>query len=155
MKELKEYRASLLAHLEESAKAFRTQCLAVKDLYAPLEENGWNAHQLAVHTRDVDQRVYGMRVRRTAAEADPEFANFDGEAYMAQNYDATEPLQAILDSLVENVVNLVGMLRALPDGAWSRTSRHTKLGRGITLQSWVEKDLAHIREHLASLRKAP
>jgi Mycothiol maleylpyruvate isomerase N-terminal domain len=155
MKELKEYRASLLAQLEESAKAFRTECLAVKDLYAPLEENGWNAHQLAVHTRDADQRVYGMRVRRTAAEADPEFSNFDGEAFMAQNYDATEPLQEILDSLVENVINLVAMLRALPDAAWSRTSRHTKLGRGITLQIWVEKDLSHIREHLASLRKAP
>ena len=154
MKELKEYRASLLAQFEESAKAFRTECLAVKDLHAPLEEKGWNAHQLAVHTRDVDQLVYGMRVRRTAAEDDPEFANFDGETFMAQNYDATEPLQAILDSLVENVVNLVGMLRALPDGAWSRTSRHSKLGSGITLQSWVEKDLAHIREHLGSLRKA-
>jgi hypothetical protein len=27
------------------------------------------------------------------------------------------------------------------------------LGRGLTLQSWVEKDLAHIREHLETLKK--
>ena len=154
MKELNEYRANLLAQFEESAKAFRTACLAVKDLHAPLEENGWNAHQLAVHTRDVDELVYGMRIRSTAAEDDPEFSNFDGEAFMAQNYDAAEPLQAVLDSLAENVENLVALLRTLPAGAWSRTSRHSKLGSGITLQSWVEKDLAHIREHLASLRKA-
>ena len=154
MKELKEYRAKLLAGLEESAEAFRSECLSVKDLYAPLEENGWNAHQVAVHTRDVDQLVYGLRARRTAAEHDPEFPNFDGETFMAQNYDAGEPLPSILDRLVESVEDLVIMLRALPDEAWSRTSRHTKLGSGLTLQSWVEKDLAHIREHLASLRNA-
>ena len=154
MKELREYRANLLARLEESARTFRAECQAVKDLHMPLEENGWNAHQVAVHTRDVDEFVYGPRARRTAAEDDPEFPNFDGEVFMAQKYDASEPLGAVLDRLVENVEGLVAMLRALPDESWSRTSRHTKLGSGLTLQSWVEKDLAHIREHLASLRKA-
>lgn len=154
MKELKEYRASLLARLEESAKAFRSECQALKDPYAPLDGNGWNVHQVAVHTRDVDQLVYAMRVRRTATEEDPEFPNFDGEAFMAQKYDASEPLSTVLDLLVKNVGSLVAMLQALPDEAWSRTSRHTKLGSGLTLQSWVEKDLAHIREHLEDLKKA-
>jgi len=32
-------------------------------------------------------------------------------------------------------------------------SRHTTLGSGLTLQSWVEKDLAHIEEHLETVRK--
>jgi hypothetical protein len=27
------------------------------------------------------------------------------------------------------------------------------LGSGLTLQSWVEKDLAHIEEHLATVEK--
>jgi hypothetical protein len=41
----------------------------------------------------------------------------------------------------------------LPPEAWSRVSRHTNLGRGLTLQSWVEKNLAHIKEHLEEIRK--
>ena len=153
MRELKEYRTNLLARFEASAKAFRDKCLTVEDPLAPLEENGWNAHQVAVHTRDVDRLVYGLRVRRTAVEDNPEFPNFDGEAFMAQNYDPSEPLGDVLDSLVKNVENLVEMLRSLPDEAWSRLSRHTTLGSGLTLQSWVEKDLAHIQEHLGDLRK--
>lgn len=151
MKELKEYRMNLLARFEASAKAFRDKYLGVEDPLAPLEENGWNAHQVAVHTRDVNRLVYGLRVRRTAVEDNPEFPTFDGEAFMAQNYDPSEPLGDVLDGLVKNVDNLVEMLRSLPDAAWSRLSRHTTLGSGLTLQIWVEKDLAHIQEHLQSL----
>ena len=143
---------NLIARLEEAARAFRAACLAVKDPYIPLDENGWNVHQLAVHTRDVDQLVYGRRVRQTALEDNPEFPSFDGDAYMAENYEASEPLSDVLNELVRSVEALVELLRALPDEAWSRVSRHTMLGSGLTLQSWVEKSLAHIEEHLETVR---
>lgn len=153
MKELREYRVNLMKRLEEAAHAFRQACLQVQDPYAPLDAQGWNVHQIAVHTRDVDELVYGLRVRRTAVEDDPEFPNFDGEAYMAANYDSREPLSEVLDGLVRGVEALVELLRALPEEAWSRLSRHTTLGSGRTLQSWVEKDLAHIEEHLETVQK--
>ena len=50
-------------------------------------------HQLAVHTHDVDKIVYRVHARRTIKEDNPEFPNFDGDAYMAEHYDAKEPLQ--------------------------------------------------------------
>ena len=53
--------------------------------------------------------------------------------------------------LKDQIDALAGMLRALPPEAWSRTSRHAKLGHGFTLQSWVERDLAHIEEHLQTI----
>jgi hypothetical protein len=105
-------------------------------------------HQIAVHTRDVNELVYGMRARRTAEEENPEFQNFDGDAYMAEHYNPGEPLKELLDGFVANVEALAGMLRELPVEAWSRTSRHTTFGSGFTLQTWVERDLAHIQEHL-------
>jgi hypothetical protein len=37
--------------------------------------------------------------------------------------------------------------------AWSRTSRHTTFGSGFTLQTWVERDLAHIQEHLKAVKQ--
>ena len=154
MKELMEYRAKLIERLIEAADEFRTMCLAVRDVFAPLEEGGWNVHQLAAHTRDVDQLVYGARARRTAGETNPEFQSFDGETYMAQHYSATEPLKDILDGLVENVDSLAHMLRELPVEAWSRESRHATLGHGFTLQTWVERDLAHIREHTDAVKQA-
>lgn len=153
MKELFEYRRKLMERLLEAAKEFRAGCLAVKDPDSSLE-SGWNVHQIAVHTRDVNKLVYGLRVRQTAAEDNPEFPNFDGNIYLAENYDASETLDRVLNDLVENTETLVEFLKTLPAEAWSRLSRHTTLGSGLTLQSWVEKDLAHIEEHLGTVRKA-
>jgi hypothetical protein len=151
LKELLEYRKSLIDRLVTVANEFRSECLGVQDQLAPIE-GGWNTHQIAVHTRDIDHLVYGARARKTAAEDNPEFPNFNGEAYMAEHYSASEPLKEITDGLVEHVEDLARMLRDLPTQAWSRESRHATLGHGLTLQTWVERDLAHIREHLQTVK---
>jgi hypothetical protein len=153
MKELSEYRAKLVDRLVSASKEFHEACLAVRDAYAPMGDGGWNAHKIAAHTRDVDQLVYGLRAQRTAKEENPEFQNFDGEAYMAEHYNADEPLNEMLDGFVQSVESLADMLRALPAEAWSRVSRHAMLGSGLTLQTWVERDLAHIEEHLETVKK--
>ena len=153
MKELEEYRGNLMKRLEEAADEFRAACLHVDEPQARLNADGWTVHQIAVHTRDVDKLVYGLRARRTAAEENPEFPNFDGEAHMAANYRTSDPLDEVLDQLVENVRALVGWLQSLPPEAWSRVSRHSTLGSNLTLQSWVEKDLAHIEEHLKGVQR--
>jgi hypothetical protein len=123
----------------------------VKDPYSV--EDGWSVHQIAVHARDVDRLVYGSRVRRTAVEDNPDFPNFDGNAYLAENYDPGEPLTDILNGFVESTKALTELLQTLPAEAWSRTSRHATLGSGLTLQGWVEKNLAHIEEHLETVKK--
>lgn len=153
MKELIEYRTKLIARLVAAAREFRAGCLAVEDATLPLEPGGWTVHQIAAHTRDVDRLVYGPRVSRTATEHNPEFQNFNGEEYMAEHYSKHEPLSEILDGLVKQAENLAEELRSLPAEAWARPSNHVMLGRGLTLQTWVEKDLAHIEEHLATIRK--
>lgn len=151
MKELSEYRTKLIHRLSEVAEEFRAACLAVKDPYAPLD-GGWNVHQIAVHTRDVDRLVYGLRASQTAAEDNPEFPNFDGDAYLAENYNSNESLEDVLNDFVASIEVLVELLQVLPAGAWSRLSRHTTLGGGLTLQMWVEKGLAHIEEHLETVK---
>lgn len=153
MKELLEYRRSLIDRLVSAAHEFRRACLEVKDAYVPVGTDGWNIHQIAAHTRDVDRQAYGLRARRTAVENNPEFQIFDGDAYMTDHYSASEPLNEILDGLIGNVESLADILRGLPEEAWARPSRHTMLGQGLTLQTWVERDLAHIEEHLETVRK--
>ena len=153
MKELLEYRTRLIENLVRAAKEFRKGCLAVKNPHAPLEEGGWSTHQVAAHTRDVDAMVYGMRAKRTAVEDNPEFQSFNADAHSAEHYRADEPLEAMLNGFVESVESLSVMLRGLSGEAWARESRHVTLGGGFTVQSWVERNLAHIEEHLTTVKK--
>lgn len=154
MRELDEYHEKLINRLEEAANEFRAACLAVKRPNQPIEADGWSVHQVAVHTRDVDQLVYGARARRTLSEDNPAFPNFDGDSYMRQHYDPKEPLGSILDSLVESARALARLLREMPPGGWSRLSSHETQGSGLTLQAWVERGLDHTEEHLATVKKA-
>ncbi len=151
MKELLEYRTKLIDRLVGASHEFREACLAAKDAFTSLD-GGWNIHQIAAHTRAVDDLVYGSRARRTATEDNPEFQNFNGETYMAEHYSASEPLNEIVDKLIVSVETLAQFLRDRPPPAWSRESRHVTLGRGFTLQTWVERDLAHIEEHLRTIK---
>ena len=154
MKEISGYRTQLISKLIVSAREFREACLAVQDPFAPVEEDGWSVHQVATHVRDVDQLVYGLRAKRTAQEDNPEFPNFDGDAYAREYYSPAESLGKMLDGFVQSVQSLADMLRNLPREGWSRVSRHEKLGENLTLQLWVERSLAHIKEHLETVKKA-
>ena len=151
--ELDIYRKNLLDQIESMAARFHDACLKVKDVDAPLEADGWNAHQVAAHTRDVQLAAYGMRVRRTIEENDPLFQNFDGDAYNKEHYRADEPMQHIVDEFLNDVRALLAQLRALPNTAWSRSSHHVTYGER-SLQTWTELLLAHIKEHLESVEKA-
>ena len=153
MKDLLEYRSKLIDRLEASMVEFRRACLAISDPFQAVDEGGWNTHQLAAHTRDVDKVVYGMRIRRTIEEDNPEFRNFDADEWMATHYDADEPLASILDELSASIKTAASMLRGLPREAWSRASRHETYVSGFTLQTWVERGLAHIEEHLETVNK--
>jgi len=148
-----EYRAGLLKQLSESSTAFCGACRAAADPFKPLDQAGWNVHQLAAHVRDVEAQSYGLRVQRTLAEQYPLFPKFRAEVWAAGHYDPNEPLEKILSELENNVSRMLAGLRAQPESAWSRLGRHEIQG-DRTLQIWVERSLEHIREHLATVRKA-
>ncbi len=154
MRELDEYREKLLRRLGEAVMEFCSACLAAAEPFAPID-GGWNVHQIAVHTRDTDRLVYGVRARRTLSEQDPRFENFNGDAYMTTHYDPGEPLADVLEGLAASIQSLVKLLREMPQESWSRTSSHETQGAGITLESWVERGLKHMEEHLESVKKAP
>jgi hypothetical protein len=151
--ELIDYRTRLVGRLGAAVKEFQAACLAVKDPYAPIEEGGWNVHQVAAHTRDEDKLVFGLRVRQTLTEDNPQFQKFDGEAYMTEHYDPHEPLRDILEGFTKNMEAQVELLRGMPVEGWSRLSSHATLGSDLTLQVWVERGLEHLEEHLATVKR--
>jgi hypothetical protein len=154
MNQLLDYRSKLVAQLETATEEFRAACLAVGDPFKAVDDGGWNTHQVAAHTRDVDEIVYGLRTRRTAQEDHPTFQNFDGDAWMAAHYNEDEPLASILDELSASVRQTVALLRELPTEGWGRESSHEIYGDGFSLQTWVERGLAHIQEHGDTVKKA-
>ncbi len=154
MNQLLEYRLKLVGQLESAAEEFRQACMKFDEPFKALGEGSWNAHQVAAHTRDVEEMVYGLRIRRTVEEDQPVFQNFDGEAWMAEKYKPDEPLASILDDLSASVKQTVFLLRELPPEGWSRESGHEIYGDGFTLQTWVERGLAHIRDHADTVREA-
>jgi hypothetical protein len=152
MDQLLEYRQCLLTRYEAAAHNFRTAVETATNPNVPYEADGWSVHQIAFHARDVEKMVYGLRVRRTLEEDNPLFENFDGDAWMAEHYRADEPLASILDELAGSVQAAAARLMRLPPEAWTRESRHATYGGGFTAQTWVERALAHIEEHLKSVR---
>jgi hypothetical protein len=153
MKELTEYRIKMIKRLREAAWEFRLACEAIHD---PHEKMGgeWTWHQVASHTRDVDKLIYGMRIHRTLNEDNPEFKSFDADEWMSKNYNREESLAGILNEFTANVEEICETLSEQPKEVWSRESRHETIGDGLTLQLWVERSLAHIEEHLLTLKKA-
>lgn len=151
MKELLEYREKLIARLDEAAEEF---CEACKSFESPFEkvEGDWTVHQIAAHTRDVEKFIYGQRIRRTLQEENPEFTSFDADAWMAEHYDQNEPLDKMLAEFLAGVKEVCEILSEMPPESWSRLSRHEALGGELTSQLWVERSLAHIEEHLKTLK---
>lgn len=150
-KELLEYRARLLDQWLEKTHAFVAACRAVTNPHAALEPGGWNTHQIAAHVWDVDRRAYGLRIRRILNEDLPVFENYDGDAWMTDGYDPAMPLDAMLNELTARAEEIIPVLRALPPKAWNRLGRHAVQG-DLTLQTWVERALAHVEEHLSTVR---
>lgn len=151
MKELLEYRVKLVERLAEAAREFCAACETFTDPYQ-IVEGDWTLHQIAAHARDTENLVYGERIRRTLKEDTPDFKSFDADEWMASRYDRDEPLKKILGDFLRNVEELRKTLENLPREAWSRESSHETMGGGLTLQLWVERSLAHIEEHLQTLK---
>jgi hypothetical protein len=153
MKELIEYREKLLARLREATVEFCDACRSFADPFA-IVEGEWTVHQVAFHMRDNDREVYGLRIRRTLNEDNPEFKNFDPEGWMAAHYNRAEPLEKIVSEFSASMNEVCDLLSTMPQESWSRLSRHEALGKELTLQLWAERGLAHLEEHLKVLKKA-
>ena len=153
MKELIEYREKLLARLREATAELCDACRSLADPFV-LVDGEWTAHQIAFHVRDINREVYGMRVRRTLNEENPEFKNFSPEDWMKNNYKRDEPLEKILSEFSASMNEVCDILSTMPERGWSRLSRHEALGKELTLQLWTERGLAHIEEHLKVLKNA-
>jgi hypothetical protein len=155
VEELWAYRQRLLERHEAQVTDLRRRLSAWAEdrLRIAPRPGEWSAHQMVFHLRDTEIQAYVARVHRMLAESEPWLPDFDAEAFMAEHYEPTEPIQQIVADIEQARRGLRRAL-AFDDGkAWSRTGRHPALG-GRTVQTWVERAVLHFDEHLRGLDSA-
>ncbi|MEN9562969.1 MAG: DinB superfamily [Chloroflexota bacterium] len=153
MKELMEYREKLLARLSAAEEEFCEACRSFANPFASVDGE-WTVHQVAFHVGGIHREVYGARVLRTFHEENPLIKNFEPEEWMVAIYSREEPLENILTEFSTSIQAICVLLGNAPQESWSRLSQHEALGKELTLQLWAERGLAHIEDHLKSLKKA-
>lgn len=149
---LDDYRRRLIDRYRTQAEGLRSMMsrFSGESLHQPLEPGGWSAHQVLVHVRDAEARAFSPRVVAMVEQDDPEFADFDGEGWMAAHYTPAEPVPEILEEIRHVRELALQKIEPLNPGGWNRTGRHPARGRK-TIQWWVEYAVAHTDEHLEQL----
>lgn len=150
---LDDYRRELVARYRNQVEVFRRHMAALDDraLRAPIKPGEWSPHQVVFHSAAVDQQAYGPRLGRILREDRPQLDDFDGDRWMAEHYEPSEPVGGMLDRWQALRQENAALVEAVPPTAWNRTGRQSFWGER-TLQWWVERAVEHADEHLRQLR---
>lgn len=150
---LPEYRARLLNRLESVVPDIADSIAAISERrwHEPMLPGSRSPHAIAAHLRDVERQAYLIRLRRLLNEDSPEFESFDPLAWEAGNYDAAEPMTALLAGYAGLREIEMQLLRPLTPQDWARGGRHITFGIR-RVQWWAERILAHAEDHLRELR---
>lgn len=150
-----EYRAALLARLEQQPTDFVTAIAAIPapGWHQQRSPDGRTVHLAAAHVRDLEVLAYLPHVRRILAEDHPTLTAEAHHTWSAANYDPAEPMTAILAAWSQARTELLAWLRPLPPAGWGRIGFHPPSGNR-TSQWWVERAYGHVRGHLAAVQQA-
>lgn len=150
MSELIEYRAELLKRLmAQPPLVVQTLGAITQRPQAPADTPN-QLHFMVAHIRDLEGLAFLPRIRRILTEDRPELEAFASHRWSAASYDPTRPLPDLLREWQQLRADAVSVLQGLPAAAWSRLGFHPPSG-WRTLQWWVERLYAHVREHVAEI----
>jgi hypothetical protein len=146
---------AIIARIESSAAAVRR---AVGD--APPHRFGqapkpgeWSAMKTLTHVCQVVVHVYGTRIRRLMHETTPEFADFDEVSFRRASLARGDTQAALLETIVQEHLQLARLLRTLTTAAWSREGRHPTLGP-MSIEFLARRVGEHADEHAAQITAA-
>jgi hypothetical protein len=152
MEELYAYRRQLVEQARSQLSRLRegVGSIGPEDLLTPLEDEGWSAHQVLVHMRDVEQHAFLSRVEEMLQHELPDLKYFDEGAWMEAHYHAHEPVESILAGFGQARIELLDAVEQADPQGWSHEGRHPTQGMR-SVQWWFEYALRHTEEHLEQL----
>lgn len=112
-------------------------------------EGKWSAHEIVCHCADAET-VAASRIRFLLCETDPLIQAYDQDRWARElgYHDAT--LEPALEAVTAVRTHTAGMLRRMPEEAWSRKGRHTDSGP-YGAQDWLRIYAEHVHKHAAQI----
>ncbi len=105
----------------------------------------WSAHEIACHCGD-SETVAAMRIRFLIGEKSPAIVAYD-QAQWAERFDYhSAPIEPALEAMDAVRAHTAGLLRRLPESAWSSEGTHSEMGR-YSAQTWLEVYAEHLEKH--------
>jgi len=152
MEELYAYRQQMVEQARSQVRRLRAgiEQFDLAEIFTPLEDEGWSAHQVLVHMRDMEQHAFLVRVEDMLQHNQPDLKYFDEGAWMVEHYDEHEPVEAILAGFEQASSQLLEAVEGSDPQCWSREGRHPTQGLR-SVQWWFEYALRHTEEHLEQL----
>jgi DinB superfamily len=114
-------------------------------------EGKWSAHEVVCHLADSESNA-SLRIRYLVAEENPLIVGYD-QARWARVFDYhSAPLEPAL-AVVESVrASTTGLLKRLPEEAWSASGTHTESGR-YTAEDWLAIYAEHMEKHSGQIER--
>ncbi|OGT28533.1 MAG: hypothetical protein A2Z17_04900 [Gammaproteobacteria bacterium RBG_16_66_13] len=147
------YRHGLLNHYvhQTGVLAARLESFPEAAQHRPLAPEEWSPHQVIWHVHAVEMQAYLPRLVRLLEASEPLLADFDGEAWMAEQYTSSESCASIVARVREARQEMRSRLEQAPVAAWARTGFHSYWGTR-TVMWWVERSIGHVDEHARQLK---
>ena len=111
----------------------------------------WAIIEVVAHLADTEERALA-RVRRMAAEEDPELTPFDQEALAEQRRYLDLDLEGELARLEQLRDQHLALLEGLDGPGWERTGRHGQHGR-MSVELYETHVAAEEVDHLAQIAR--
>ncbi|MCE9502077.1 MAG: DinB family protein [Leptospira sp.] len=111
----------------------------------------WSIQEIVVHLMD-SELVSAHRMKRVIAENNPLLIGYDETAFSKNLfYDKTDTKMACEIFRINRLI-MSGILKNLPEIAFSRTGVHSESGR-LILGNYLESNVDHLRHHLKYLKE--
>jgi DinB superfamily len=111
----------------------------------PVRKSG-RSTRIVVHCGDAEI-VDAARLHFLVAEDPPTLSGYDERGWADRMDYLARPLEVALLRVEAVRSSTIDLLRRLTSEAWQRTGTHTTRGT-LTLAGWLERDGAHLQEHV-------
>jgi len=111
----------------------------------------WSIREIVCHLMDTDL-IAAYRMKRIIAEDRPQWDLYDESAFAANLDYAHRDVHAACDVFRLNRKTVAGLLRALPEAAFTRVAEHAEVGE-MPLDNFVRLYTHHLQHHLAFVRR--
>ena len=152
MSESSTYRAEIVSRLRSATEDMQWMVRGLGRSAAAFKASPeeWSIHEQVAHLRDMEQEVYLPLLRWATVPEMLDPRDYNRTAWHEGRYDATEPLDAIVQDIVRIRDEELAIYREMTDAVWMRYRTDTRWGP-LTCQWIAEVMYRHVLDHMQTM----